>query len=241
MVVTLEPAFLLHSRPYSETSALMDLFVQERGIVSGIARGARRRTSSVRAELFAPLLVSYRAKRSDLVTIQQIEISNTAPALGRNKPLLTGFYLNELLMRLLPKADPHPQLFHLYQQTLDDLQQTVVIEPLLRRFEKRLLQELGYGLNFEKEALNSENLIADNDYFFSADQGFTLAKGLIQSAQAPCLFKGSSLLAFRAEDWRDPATLRDAKRLMRLAFAPLLGDKPLKSRSLFIDPGVPAA
>lgn len=232
---TLQPAYVLHTRPYRETSGLIELLTFEEGRLCALAKGLRRRNSPLQGlQPFTPLLVSYVGNRSNLVTLQQSEISDpifNTPLKGR--ALLAGFYLNEILMRLLPRADPYPELFKTYQQTLQGLQSDETkMEPLLRGFEKNVLKQLGYGLELAREL--STGIPVEPDRYYS----FDLEHGVVAVADyhphAP-VFKGSSVLALHHEIWEnDPAAIQDAKRLMRRAFAPLLGDKPLKSRELFV-------
>jgi DNA repair protein RecO (recombination protein O) len=231
----LQPAYVLHTRPYRETSALVELLTVDEGRLSAVAKGLRRRHSPLQGlQPFIPLLVSYVGNRCNLVILQQSEISN--PIFGpplKGRALLAGFYLNEILIRLLPRADPSPELFNIYQQTLQGLRYDQAnMEPLLRCFEKNLLKQLGYGLELARQLQTGTPVDPDRYYSFDLENGLAAVSEHNPDAY---LFKGSSVLALHHEIWEnDLIALQDAKRLMRRALAPLLGDKPLKSRELFV-------
>jgi len=227
MRVLLQPAFVLHRRLYRETSLLLDVFSLDYGRVSLIAKGVRQHRSANRALLqsYRPLLLSWQGK-TELMTLTGVEGEGIPFAL-RGECLLAGFYLNELLMYLLPKQDAHPNLYAIYHHTLMQLQTPTLQQQVLRIFEKRLLEELGYGLQLGGEWL------AEDFYQYFPEQGFKRYE--LQSDEIPwTVFSGKSLLALMTETLDNEGTLKEIKRLMRLAFKPLLIGKTLKSRELFI-------
>lgn len=228
MRVSLQPAFVLHHRPYRETSMLVELFTKEHGRISVIARGVRTQKSRIRALIqpFVPLLVSWQGK-TELMTLGSIE-TNQTPIMLKGDCLLSGFYLNELLMRVLHKHDPHPELYTIYHETLLELQSDQLQHKTLRLFEKNLLEALGYGLQLQYD------IEPEKYYCFFPEQGFKIYQDNDDINQA-LIFPGKSLIALANETLADEESLRDAKRLMRLAFAPLLGSQPLHSRKLFIE------
>lgn len=231
MRISLQPAFVLHHRPYRESSLLLDLLTLEHGRISAIARGVRAARSRTRALLqpFVPLLVSLQGK-SELVTLSGVE-TQKASLLLKGSALLSAFYLNELLMRVLHKHDSHPQLYTIYHETLIELQSNQFQQKTLRIFEKKLLEELGYGLQLQYDIPDKQPIIADKNYRFIPEQGFVEHQAdAIQSG----IFSGKSLLALANEELHDTDCLRDAKRLMRMALAPLLGYQQLHSRKLFV-------
>jgi DNA repair protein RecO (recombination protein O) len=232
MRITLQPAFVLHHRPYRESSLLLDLLTLEHGRVSAIARGVRTARSRTRALLqpFVPLLVSLQGK-SELVTLSGVE-SQRSSLMLRGAPLLSAFYLNELLTRVLHKHDPHPNLYTIYHETLIELQNNQFQQKTLRIFEKKLLEELGYGLQLQYDIPGKQPIMADKIYRFIPEQGFTPHQE--DDIQAG-VFSGKSILALANEELHDTDCLRDVKRLMRMAFAPLLGYQPLHSRKLFVE------
>ncbi len=229
MRISLQPAFILHHRPYRETSLLLDVFTKDYGRIALIARGVRKNRSQMRALLqpFRGLWVSWRGK-TELMTLDGVE-AQSMPILLQGECLLSGFYLNELLIRLLQKQDPHPQLYTIYQETLLELSQATLDQKYLRLFEKKLLDELGYGLQLQHAFL------ADQLYRFHPEQGFELYQGETNEAD-PLIFQGKSLvvLATGQLDQADADSLKEIKRLMRIALGIVLGPKPLQSRKLFI-------
>jgi DNA repair protein RecO (recombination protein O) len=235
MRITLEPAFVLHQRPYRETSVLLDLFTQEHGRISAVAKGVRQSRSRLKPLLqpFVPLLASWQG-RSELVTLVGAEPHDPIGRLS-GECLLSGLYLNELLVRVLPKGDPHPGLYTNYRKTLVELQGTNLRPEVLRLFEKKLLEELGYGLALTGSAFTREPICAEKYYRFDPEQGFELCAPDAMTVQVT-IFSGKSLLALASEVFPDEESLKDAKRLMRLALNPLLGAYPLQSRRMYITP-----
>jgi len=226
--VILQPAFVLHSRPYRDTSLLVELLTMQFGKLTVVARGARSMKSQFRGILspFLPLVVSFTGK-NDLRTLQQAEMSGMSYAL-EHKVLLSGFYLNELLTKLLPSHESYPEVYQSYQITLAALVKSLQPEVELRLFERCLLVNLGYGLQLDRTT-NNEPILPDNQYIFEFGHGFNQAKSNLGSS-----FLGKSLLALHAGELTTVEELRDAKRLLRGVLAILLGNRPLKSRELFL-------
>jgi DNA repair protein RecO (recombination protein O) len=233
MRILLQPAFILHRRSYRETSLLLDVLTKEYGRIGLIARGVRLPRSPLRALMqpFIPLLISFQGK-SELMTLTSVE-AQTTPIQLRGDCLLSGFYLNELLVRALQKSDPHPQLYTIYHQTLIELQSDKLEQKVLRLFEKKILTELGYGLQLQYDFVTREVLSAEQLYHYVAEQGFTICTELMHENSAR-IFSGKSLLALAREQLIDEECLRDAKRLMRLLLGSLLGMQQMNSRKLFM-------
>lgn len=229
MRILLEPAFVLHHRPYRETSLLLDIFTEHHGRISLVAKNVRTPSSRLKSLLqsFSPLLISFQG-RSELKLLISAE-PNGLPFLLKGHNLYSGFYLNELLMRMLQKEDPSANLYTIYQKTLLELTNTCVQEKPLRIFEKNLLIELGYGLLLNQELASGNSIQEEAYYIFYPENGFKLQEDQTLLGG----FKGSSLLALVKEQWNNEESLQDAKRLMRLVLKSLLGDKPLHSRALF--------
>ena len=223
MLASARPAFVLHSRPYKETSALVDFFTPE-GRLRAVLRGARGKVGSL-ARPFAPLELELRG-RGELENVGRLEASGIAHWL-QGQTLYSGMYLNELLLRLLPAEDPHPALFQHYALTLQALAANPPLEPLLRAFEWRLLDELGYGFALDID-ITGQPIAVDGLYRLRPDAGLESVAQL-----QPGLFQGADLLAMAEADWTSPGALAAAKRLMRQALAPHLGGRPLVSRELF--------
>lgn len=216
-----QAVYVLHTRPYRESSLLVDCFSKTFGRVSLIAKGVRQAKSRRVGLLqpFIPLLISW-VGRTDLYTLCQLE-ALCAQRLFSGEQLLCGLYINELLMRLLQREDPHPELFEAYERLLIELVQASNCERALRIFEKNLLGTLGYAFSFEAIQENSH-------YRFEGATGFIQTDSSTHET-----FSGESLLALNAENLGDHH-LKEIKKLMRQALFFLLNDKPLKTRELFV-------
>ncbi len=222
-------AFVLHTRPYRESSQLVELLTAEQGRLGVIARGNRgvRRANPLQSFQHYRIVLS---GRGELRRAHSIE-STSAPCLPAGRTLYAVLYLNELLMRLLHRDVPMPGVFMLYGEILETLRAGAQLEPALRRFEKQLLDELGYGHRYA-ETVAGAAVEKTLPYTFDPDHGVKVADAGRVDSQC---FRGSALLALESGVFSpdQPDDLRDAKRLMRRALAPYLGDKPLKSRDLF--------
>ncbi|MFC1578829.1 DNA repair protein RecO [Pseudomonadota bacterium] len=232
MRVALQPSYILHSRPYRDSSALLEVFTAEQGRISLVARGARRKSrggsSGALLQPFIPLLLSF-SGRAELKNLNATE-SAGLPQVLRAERLFSGLYLNELLVRLLHRHDPHPQLFAAYGATLQALAGSEPVDDILRQFEFTLLQELGYGFSLDLDGLSGEAVLPDRWYHYHPDWGL-VARGAAQDAAQPA-FAGVDLLAMSTEGFGGQARAT-AKRLLRLVLSAHLGDTPLRSRELF--------
>ena len=230
MTAELTPAYILHQRPFRETSVILDVFSEHYGRVSVLARGARQTKKRYLNpyQLFQPLLLSWRG-RSELQTVTQVEVA--APAvLLRGNAALCGLYLNELLVRLVPSHEPEPSLFDSYQQTLQQLvQQPDSFEVSLRLFEKQLLVELGYGLQLEVETENSRPIETHLRYSYHFDRGLVLN---LDNTDKNTI-SGRSIQHLQQETGFDAQSLQEIKQLMRTVINYYLGGRPLQSRTLF--------
>lgn len=224
--MSVHSAYVLHSRPYKETSALVDFFTPE-GIVRAVLRGARGRAGSL-ARPFVPIEIELRG-RLELKTVASLESGGSALWLD-GQALFSGLYLNELLIRLLPPAVAHPELFGRYASALQALAARAPLEPLLRGFEWCLLSDLGYGFPLDRD-LAGRGIEANALYRLLPEAGLEPVTQL-----QPGCFRGHDLLAMAQADWSVPGALAAAKRLMRQALAPHLGGRPLVSRELFMNP-----
>ncbi|MHA6492842.1 DNA repair protein RecO [Pseudomonas borbori] len=224
MLADSQPAYVLHSRAYRESSALVD-FLTPQGRMRAVMRGARGKAGTL-ARPFIPLDVAFRG-RSELKSVSRLEAAGI-PNLLNGDALFSGLYLNELLIRLLPEQDAHPAMFDHYAMTVLALAQGRAIEPLLRSFEWRLLDELGYGFALDQDR-HGQPIAGGGMYRLQTDAGFEPV-GQLQ----PGVFQGGEILAMAEADWTAPGALVAAKRLMRQALAPHLGGRPLVSRELFM-------
>ena len=224
MLALSQPAYVLHSRAYRETSALVD-FLTPLGRLRAVLRGARGKAGTL-ARPFVPLEAEFRG-RGELKNVGRLEAAGI-PNLLSGEALFSGLYLNELLIRLLPAEDPHPAVFEHYALTLQALAQGRPLEPLLRAFEWRLLDELGYGFALDTDR-HGQPIVAGGLYRLQVDAGLEPVEQL-----QPGVFQGADLLAMAQADWSAAGPLAAAKRLMRQALAPHLGGRPLVSRELFM-------
>ena len=233
--VHLQPSFLLHRRPFRDSSQLLEVFSLDYGRVSLVARGtARRRRGGALAALlqpFRPLLLSF-SSRGDLGTLTAAEAGGDLPVPAGER-LFSALYVNELLTRLLHRHEAHAALFTAYGRTLEDIAATAPLAECLRRFELQLLDELGYGVDLTREAQSGLPLDARSRYRIDTQQG-PLRVDEVREADRE-LFPGAVLLAIAAGEVGG-AQAAHAKRLTRLLLAPHLGDEPLRSRLLFASP-----
>lgn len=224
----LEKGFILHHRPFSESSLMLDVFTESVGRLSIIAKGARRPKSFWRGLLvpFRPVLLSW-VGRSELKTLTQAEADGKSVMLTGTR-LWCGLYLNELLLRLLNTYDPHAEIYGAYITALQQLDGIQAETIALRRFERDLLQGLGYGLAY-CEADNGSPIEPEVMYRYDPAQGFSSLK----EAHAPIMVSGVSILALAAGEFEDDQQLKDAKLILQSALQAHLGHKPLQTRQLF--------
>ncbi|MDA0149706.1 DNA repair protein RecO [Vibrio sp. LaRot3] len=225
----LQRCFVLHRRPYSESSLILDVFSEEFGRVTLMSKGARSKRSNLKGalQLFTPLLLKWSGGGS-MKTLRQAEpISLGLPLTGIN--LYSAMYVNELVGRVLMAEVPMPALFHDYLHALTELAQSDNPEPALRRFELALLQAMGYGVDFLHCAGTGEAIDPTMTYRYREQQGF------IASVRNDNLtFMGDELIAISERRFITKQQLKAAKRFTRIALKPYLGGKPLKSRELFL-------
>lgn len=231
MRVEEQPAYVLHLKPYRDTSAIVDLITADYGRIAVVARGIRKSKNPKRQLLnpFHGLLVSFQGD-GDLKLLTDFESHQRFFNLT-GAHLYSGFYLNELLVRLLPEMDAHNDLFSLYESSIQFLHQQVDIEPVLRCFEFRLLLELGYAISFSLDAIYHQPIKKDSFYRCDLEQGFIEME---PNPQNHNLFSGEDLLLIGQNDFARLETRRAAKNLSRYLLKPLLGKRPLKSRELFL-------
>ncbi len=229
-----QPAFILHQHDYSETSLLLEVFTSAHGRIGLIAKGARRPSGRLRGVLkpFQRLLISWSGK-SELGVLTGAETDGPDSAL-EGPALYCGFYMNEVLLRLLHRHDAHGALFEAYESALGCLRHDGSNEPVLRIFEKHLLRELGYGLVLDQDIGDRTPVDPAAMYDYVLDRGpVRLAHPELNIPAVGVRVRGASLLALAQESFSDPAVLRDAKALMRAALSRHLGDRPLNTRKLF--------
>ncbi|MEM7220081.1 MAG: DNA repair protein RecO [Pseudomonadota bacterium] len=223
--------YVLHMRPFRETSQIVELLTRDEGRLAAVARGVRGRSGSrgrrgalAAPRQFVPALARW-IGRGPLFTLTAWEpaVAGPAPVLAGER-LAGGLYMNELLVRMLKPADGHPALYDDYALTLAALESEAALPPLLRRFEHRLLLDCGYAPDF-RATVTGDGVLPDRRYRLHGDEGFARD----DDAGA---FPGSALLAIAADDYSQATTRRHALTIFRALLAPHLGNRPLKSREL---------
>ena len=224
-------AFILHSYAYRETSLLLEVFARAFGRVSMVARAARSPRSPLRGVLlaFQPLALSWFGK-GELKTLSRAEWIGGHPRL-QGEALMCGFYVNELLLRLVPREDPHDVLFGRYGQALRELGSGGDSAPVLRSFERALLRELGYAMALERDSHSGNSIDPAKNYRYDPERGPIEVNG----TAADTVVSGRTLLDMASDDYSDPLTQQQAKVLMRSLLDHRLDYQPLKSRRIFRD------
>ena len=246
--VLLQPAYVLHQRAYRNTSAILELFTPEHGRVGVVAKGVRGQKPRWPGLLqaFQPLLVSWN-QGGELGLLTTAEAQGAALTISPQF-IASGFYLNEILLRLLQRNDAQLEVFGWYDAALRELSglgtsaEQSVLEITLRRFEMRLLSALGYGLVLDHDVLSSLPVQAGQQYIYHLEQGPTLVDEKAddrdfdgRSAESFGVpVSGHVLLAMQADDFSSDATRREAKHLLRAVLGAYLGTKPLASRQLML-------
>jgi len=225
-----EPGYVLHTYPYKETSLIVEAFTRRFGRVALLARGARRPRSAMRGVLlsFHPLRFSWSGS-ADLANLRDAEWAGGVPLLG-GRGLMCGFYVNELLLRLLPRDDPHESLFDVYAGALAGLASQEV-SAVLRDFEKRLLAELGYAPLLETDAA-SHPIDPERLYSYEPDRGPVPANG---SRAGQVVVSGRTLLDVAAGDYARAETRDEARILMRVLIGERLHGQSLHTRSILME------
>lgn len=229
-----QAVYVLHTYPFKETSLVVEVFARNFGRVAATAKGARRPRSAVRGMLqsFQPLLATWSGKL-ELKTLHSLEWGGGLLLL-KGEALICGFYLNELLLRLLPREDPHEALFEYYAATLRALIREPDLATTLRRFELKLLQELGYAIPLHQDAAGT--LITESQtYRYEAEHGAITQSGNTSHMHSGVQISGNTLIDMANDDYKNIQTKQQSKQLMRYLLAHYLGDKPLHTRQLLID------
>jgi len=226
-----QPGFVLHSYPYKETSLIVDLFTRDFGRIGVVAKGAKRPHSQLRGVLqtFQPLSMSW-SGRNELRTLIDAEWVGGMLPIEKNA-LLCGFYVNELLVKLLARDDPHPALFDHYVDTLNQLAHNEPAHIVLRKFERALLKETGVAADLSRCAPSGEAVAAGSDYVVDPERGPRPAR----AADAWPVVDGATLLDMQAGHYDAPQTQAQSKLLMRFLLAHQLGGAPLNTRQILID------
>ena len=223
-----QAAFVLHQRPFRDSSQILDVLSREHGKLSLVARGSRGARSKLKGVLrpFLPLRLSW-VQRSDLGTLTGAE-SAGSPLSLTGDALMAGYYANELLLNFLHRNDPQPEIFDLYSGALHALRARNDIAATLRHYEMVLLELLGYALMLDQESGTESPLDAGRSYEYRVEEGPVR----VSRAEGTMVFSGATLGAIAAQRFEDPDTLRSANRLLRHVIAYHLGGKELKTRKV---------
>ncbi|MBI0358572.1 DNA repair protein RecO [Burkholderia oklahomensis] len=227
-----QPAFVLHSHPYRETSLVIDVLTRDHGRIALVAKGAKRPHSALRGVLqtFQPLSLSWSGK-SELRTLTGAEwVGGMLPLAG--DALLCGFYVNELLVKFCAREDPHPPLFTHYLVTLTRLAHGEPPVQVLRSFERVLLRETGYAMSL-KRTVARRSVEPDRLYVFDPERGVRDADDDIPSHWP--VIAGQTLLDMEEDDYHRAQTVAQSKTLMRFLLNTYLGGTPLATRQILID------
>jgi DNA repair protein RecO (recombination protein O) len=238
MRVSSQLAYILHKRAFRESSQILEVFTREHGRICLMSRGSRSQKSrnSGVLQAYRPLLLGWQG-RGEMPTLCEIDSAAIKPPRLSGKALLSAVYLNELLMYLLHRHDVYQDLFSHYHETLYALAETSAIEVVLRRFEKNLLDDIGFGLNLSNDADSGDALEAQAMYLYHLEHGPVQCSPGQVASRMPVI-SGAALIAF-ARDQLSPAQAAEIKVLMRYVLQHQLGDRQLKSRDLFRAPARP--
>ncbi len=239
----LQPAYILHSRPFRDTSLIVDAWCMYTGRQTILVKGARKAQGKQPAKRtllqpFQPLQLSY-GGRGEMGLLKQLEAAGV-PLMLQGKALYSGMYMNELILRLLPIADPHANIFAFYQSALSSLQNTKDVEPTLREFESRLLMELGYHVDLTCDMLTKAPVVSAANYMLTPLQGVQEMEPNFAAVGA-MVIPGSALLELQQDAIELSAQARKvSKYIARVNLDAVLGNKPLRSRELFRQLHVPS-
>lgn len=230
MKIEFASAFILHQRPFRESSRLLDVLTEHHGRISLVAKGVsnHKRSQKGLLQIYQPLLLSW-IGQSDLATVTSVE-AESAPYLLMGNASLCGLYINELLVRLFPQHIPEPDLFHSYKRVLATLDSGNNTEVALRLFEKHLLTHIGYGLVLDHECETGLKIADNKDYYYRPDTGLFCTT--VQNEYP--IISGRSLRHLITETDFDQQSLNEIKKMMRSVIHFYLGGKPLQSRQLFV-------
>jgi DNA repair protein RecO (recombination protein O) len=241
----MDRGYVLHSYPYKETSLILQVWTRMHGRMGMVAKGARRPRSSSRAVLvpFQPLELEWFG-RGELRTLKSAEPAAPATPLA-GEALMSAFYMNELLLKLTTREDPHEALFEAYDEAIGALRalsrtaprgaQAPALEPILRRFELGLLRELGYALELAHEMPGGAPIAAEREYWYVVERGPVAAPQGQEPPFNAVRLQGSTLVDLERGRFEDATTVAQAKQLMRLLITHSLHGQELSTRAVVRD------
>jgi DNA repair protein RecO (recombination protein O) len=229
-----EPGYVLHSYAFKETSLVVEVFTRDCGRIGLVAKGARRPRSLLRGALmaFQPLLLSWSGK-SELRVLRTAEWAGGQPQLS-GLALICGFYLNELVLKLTQRDDPHAATYASYEEALAALRAAHNPAAVLRRFERRMLADLGYGLTLTRDA-EGMDIDATASYTYVPERGIVAFGTAPGSSDGDLQIAGKTLLDMDRDDYSDLATVQQSRALMRRVINHYLSGQALHTRQLLRD------
>ena len=236
-IIEMQPAYLLHSRPFRDSSLILDFLTPDYGRLSAISRGGRGAGSKSKSLLqpFTPVHISLSGK-SELKTLRSVELRG-GPVSLKGEKLFSALYMNEIIVRLFQSHEADPEFFVNYEEALANLAANQVAEPVLRHFELSLLDTLGYGIDFTSEAHSHDPVVPECWYYFQEESGFILVQDISvvsgNGGAGEGIFRGIDLIHIHNRDFSDAETRKVAKSILRGILNNHLGAAPLRSRSLF--------
>lgn len=225
-----DQAYVLHCRAYRNTSLIIDVFTRQHGRLSLVAKGAKRGNSPLAGKLqpYLPLFIEW-GGQNELMTLYKAEADTRSHQSLAGDALYHGFYLNEVLMRLLHRHDAHPELFDHYAQCLHELVHSEHKDVPLRYFELQLLESLGYAMNLLQDVHSDAPVNREHAYHYLIEQGPVLSNA--QATDGLCI-SGETLIALAEHSLAQDRHRNEAKMLMRAVLDHYLGERPLKAREL---------
>ncbi len=222
------PAWILHHRPFSNSSMIFEVITADHGRIALLAKGSRSAKSKFRGILrpFMPLNISW-LSRLNLGTLIDVEMKGLPLSLSGDA-LISGYYINELLLKLLHKDDIQSEIFHLYSETIKNLINIENLSITLRQFEIKLLELLGYALNLDEDSRTRLPIDPIKYYIYNPDMGLSM----VDIKKGPMIFLGSELIAIRKQEFNCTNTLKCASRLLRNVISHQLGNKKLMTRKV---------
>ena len=240
----MDRGYVLHTYPYKETSLILQAWTEKHGRLGLVAKGARRPRSASRAVLvpFQPLALDWFG-RGELRTLKTAEPTMPATPLA-GEALMSAFYMNELILKLTTREDPHELLFEAYDEAISALRSlsraiprapASALEPVLRRFELSLLRELGYALELTRESPGGAPIVAGREYWYVAERGPVAAPEGRETPYDAVRLQGSTLVDLERGNFEDATTVAQAKQLMRLLISHSLHGQELATRAMVRD------
>lgn len=233
MRIKANPCFILHSRAWRETSMMAEVFSRQEGRITLVARGvrtAKKNNSQALLQPYRKIMLGWYGK-GEMGTVNSLEAGDSEYAL-QGRRLMSGFYINELTMRLLHRHEPHPELFDAYEHALAKLSRDACEQATLRIYEKQILRAVGFGLVLDHDIRTLDAINHDALYHYQLEAGPSLTSP-DSNTMPSVIIHGSTLRSLEKECFEQPRDLAEARSLMRSIIAGILGPKPLASRKLY--------